>query len=140
MAPPDHGGVWAGLTDGEIPIAAVHRFLADDRAGGTCVFVGTTRRWTGPIETPALEYEAYRVMAADGLARLAATAAERWSAHRVVALHRLGVVAPAQASVVVGAACAHRDAAFAAARWLIDTLKETAPIWKRDLEPTDTDG
>ena len=134
MRPPESGPAWTGLSDEPLPIAAAHAFLADPLAGGTCVFVGTTRRWTGGVETPALDYEAYRAMAAPALASLAAEAAERWPVVRSVVFHRVGVVALTEPSVVVGVACAHRDAAFAACRWAIDTLKETVPIWKRDQD------
>lgn len=138
MPPPEpdaHPAVWTKLADGPLAVAAAHEFLSDDRAGGACVFVGTTRRWTDGAETHALDYEAYRPMAEASLAALAAEAAERWGALRVVVLHRLGVVAPPEASVVVGVACAHRAPAFEAARWIIDTLKAETPIWKRDLLP-----
>ena len=125
--------VWTELTHAPLAVAAAHEFLADERAGGTCVFVGTSRRWTDGLETRALDYHAYEPMAETSLAELAAQAAERWRAVRVVVLHRLGVVPPPQASVVVGVACAHRAPAFEAARWIIDTLKDSTPIWKRDL-------
>lgn len=125
--------VWTALTHGPLAVGAAHEFLADERAGGTCVFVGTSRRWTDGVETRALDYHAYEPMAEASLAELAARAAERWQAVRVVVLHRLGTVPPPQASVVVGVACAHRAAAFEAARWIIDTLKDETPIWKRDL-------
>jgi molybdopterin synthase catalytic subunit len=115
-------------------VAEVHRFLRDERAGGLCVFVGTTRRWTGEVETARLSYEAYEAMAAAELARLAEDATSRWPILRCVALHRLGVVEVGEASVVVGVSCEHRDAAFEAARWLIDTLKAEVPIWKQDLD------
>ena len=128
------GAVWTALSRQPLALDTVHAFLADERAGGTCVFVGTTRRWTDGAETTALEYEGYHPMAEASLASLAAQALERWDAARVVVLHRLGVVPLAQASVVVGVACAHRAEAFEAARWLIDTLKDSTPIWKRDLD------
>ena len=123
---------WTALTDDEIDVGAVHSFLADERAGGTCVFVGTSRRWTGQHETALLTYEAYPAMAEAELARLADAAAERWDLVRVAVLHRLGPVPLTQASVVVGVASAHRAPAFEAARWLIDTLKDSVPIWKTD--------
>ena len=132
--PPRSETVWTELTHEPLAVGAAHEFLSDERAGGTCVFVGTSRRWTDGAETHALDYHAYEPMAAAGLASLASEAAERWQAVRVVVLHRLGVVAPPQASVVVGVACAHRAPAFEAARWIIDTLKAETPIWKRDLD------
>ena len=136
---PSSGPVWTELTHGPLAVGAAHEFLSDERAGGTCVFVGTSRRWTDGVETRALEYHAYEPMAAASLASLAGQAAERWRAARVVVLHRLGVVGLAQASVVVGVACAHRAPAFEATRWIIDALKEHTPIWKRDLDGRDLD-
>ncbi len=133
-ATPTPGAVWTELSRQPLAVAEAHAFLTDERAGGTCVFVGTSRRWTDGVETAALEYEAYEPMAQASLASLAGQALERWGAVRVVVLHRLGVVPLAEASVVVGVACAHRKEAFEAARWLIDTLKDSTPIWKRDLD------
>lgn len=108
--------------------------------GGINLFVGTTRRWTSrPVteskarETVRLRYEAYEPMALAELGRLAAAAAEQWSVERCCLLHRLGTVPVAEASVVVGVGTAHRAAAFEASRWLIDTLKERVPIWKREV-------
>ena len=132
MAPPESGDVWTGLTEHPLPVLAVHEFLADERAGGTAVFVGTTRRWTDGAETVALDYHAYPAMAEASLRALAEGARQRGGV-KVVALHRVGVVLPTEASVVVGVACAHRDAAFRACRGLIDRLKSDTPIWKRDL-------
>ena len=132
MTPPESGAVWTGLSADALPIVAVHQFLADASAGGTAVFVGTTRRWTGTTETVALDYHAYSAMAEASLSALAHDARQRGGL-KVVALHRLGVVSPTEASVVVGVASAHRDTAFRECRRLIDRLKSDTPIWKRDL-------
>ena len=141
-APDSREDVWTGLTDGALDVTAVHAFLTDERAGGTCVFVGTSRRWTGDAETDLLTYESYRPMAEAELDRLATVAAERWPTERVAVLHRLGAVPPPEASVVVGVACAHRAEAFEAARWLIDAVKASVPIWKteHDSERSDSHG
>lgn len=132
MAPPDSGALWVGLTPDPLPVAQVHAFLADESCGGTCVFVGTTRRWTGGDETAALDYHAYPAMAEESLSDLAQDALAA-GAHRVVALHRTGVVAPTEASVIVAVASPHRDLAFRQCRALIDRLKAETPIWKQDL-------
>ena len=132
MAPPESGDVWTGLGTGPLPILAVHQFLTHESAGGTAVFVGTTRRWTDGAETRALDYHAYPAMAEASLAALADDA-RQCGGVKVVALHRLGVVLPTEASVVVGVASTHRDAAFRECRRLIDRLKSDTPIWKRDL-------
>lgn len=138
LSPPD-GPLWTGLTDGPLPAEAALAFLVpSDRqpgagtVGGTCLFLGTTRRWTGTDETPSLHYEAYHAMAEAELARLAEAAAERWDLVRVVALHRTGRVPAPEASVVCAASAPHRADAFAACRWLIDTLKQDVPIWKQE--------
>ncbi len=127
--------LWTGLVTEPLPVADALAFLTDERAGGTCLFLGTTRRWTGGDETDALDYDAYEALAEADLARLATEAADRWSLAAVVLLHRTGRVAVAEPSVIAAAASPHRDAAFVAARWLIDTLKADVPIWKRDLAP-----
>lgn len=125
--------VWVEVTSDVLEVASAHAFLVDPNAGGTCVFVGRTRQWTGDEETRALRYEAYVPMATAEMTALATTATERWGSLRTVLLHRLGDLEVGEASVVIGVSCAHRAAAFEAARWLIDTLKESVPIWKTDL-------
>lgn len=126
---------WIGLAEDPLPLAKAHRFLIDERAGGVCVFTGVVRRWTNGVETPSLSYEAYEKMAQAELERLAAEAELSWPVVRLVLLHRLGDVPAGEPSVLVGAACPHRVEAFEACRWLIDTLKVDAPIWKADHKP-----
>lgn len=128
--------MWTALTEAALDVPAVHAFLEDERAGGTAVFVGSSRRWTKGRETDLLSYEAYRPMAAAELSRLAEEAVRRWDVVRVALLHRLGDVPPPEASVVVGVSAPHRADAFAACRWLIDTLKRDVPIWKTEHEPS----
>ncbi|MEM6327977.1 MAG: molybdenum cofactor biosynthesis protein MoaE [Bacteroidota bacterium] len=134
-APP----LWTGLTEDSLPTEAVLSFLVPTdgepeagTVGGTCLFLGTTRRWTGDEETPSLHYDVYREMAEAELRRLAETARERWDLVRVVAIHRTGAVPATEASVVCAASAAHRAPAFEACRWLIDTLKDHVPIWKQE--------
>jgi molybdopterin synthase catalytic subunit len=71
-------------------------------------------------------------MAQDQLEALVSNAFVRWSPHRIAVLHRVGRVMPTEPSVIVGVASAHRAEAFAACRWLIDTLKTEVPIWKME--------
>ncbi len=133
--PPASSTRWTALTEAPLPLEAVHAFLSHPRAGGTCVFVGTSRRWTDGVETDLLSYEAYAPMAEGELDRLAEDAEARWEVIRVAILHRLGEVPPPEASVVIGVACPHRADAFEACRWLIDTLKADVPIWKTEHAP-----
>ncbi|MGB3543530.1 molybdopterin synthase catalytic subunit [Rubrivirga sp.] len=130
---PSDDALWVEMSSENLNLEAAHAFLVHPNAGGTCVFVGRTRRWTAGDETSALRYEAYEPMAIAELTQLGRQAREQWELARVVVLHRLGIVEVSEASVVVGVASPHRAAAFEAARWLIDTLKESVPVWKTDL-------
>lgn len=129
------------LTGAPLPVGEAAAFLATPDAGGLALFIGTTRQWTDgegePQETDRLSYEAYEPMALAEMERLAAEAAEQWPVAKCCLWHRTGEVPIAEASVVVGVATPHRAEAFAACRWLIDTLKARVPIWKRE---TFTDG
>lgn len=106
--------------------------LDDARAGGVTLFVGRVRNRHAGRAVTAIHYEAYLPMAQAECARLWAEAAVRWELCRGVIQHRVGRLAVGEASVIIGVAAAHRDAAFAAARWLIDELKERVPIWKQE--------
>lgn len=141
-APSDPNGVpvirrdeerWVELTNDKLDVAAADRFLRDRLAGGIVLFVGTTREWTGERQTELLSYEAHVRMAFREMNVLVDKARGKWPAMRVCLLHRLGRVDVTEASVVVGVACAHRADAYDASRFLIDTLKEDVPIWKKEL-------
>lgn len=124
---------WFLLQHEPLDVGAAFTFLRTPKAGGIDLFVGTTRQWTADKETVRLEYDCYEAMALKEMERLAEQAQARWPVERVCLLHRLGIVPPAEASVVVGVATPHRADAFAACRFLIDTLKEQVPIWKREV-------
>jgi molybdopterin synthase catalytic subunit len=114
------------------PDAAL-RFVADPAAGGTVLFTGTARDHADGRGVAALEYEAFAERAEPGMADLAARAAGRWPELRAVWLeHRTGLLAIGEEAVVVAVSAPHRDEAFAAARWLIDTLKDEVAIWKKE--------
>lgn len=121
------------IVEDTIDVGEVYTFLQTPRAGGIAVFVGTTRQWTGEQETVRLEYDCYEAMALKEMDQLVAEVGKRWPVLGACILHRVGVVPVAEASVVIGVATAHRADAFAACRYLIDTLKETVPIWKREV-------
>ena len=91
MEPPSDRDWWSALTEEPLDVGAVHAFLADERAGGTCVFVGTSRRWTDGAETDLLTYEAYPEMAEAELARLAVVAADHHPAHVFRFRRRMGM-------------------------------------------------
>jgi molybdopterin synthase catalytic subunit len=101
--------------------------------GGVVVFAGRVRPDRGPEgQVVALDYDVHRGPALRALRELAALAERRYGARRIVLWHRVGRVPVDEVSVIVGAACGHRAEAFAAARFLIDELKATVPIWKAE--------
>ena len=123
---------WVRLTPEALDLASIHAFLATPEAGAIDVFLGTTRRMTHGRETVELAYEAYEPMAVREMEALVGLASERWPIMKACLHHRLGVVPLAEASVIIGVATPHRADAFEACRYLIDTLKVSVPIWKKE--------
>jgi molybdopterin synthase catalytic subunit len=109
--------------------------VASPSAGGVVLFLGTVRDHTEAKPVSAIEYQAHDSMARAELERVVAEALARWPGARVAAQHRTGLVKLGEASVGVAASAAHRAEAFTAARYVIDTLKERVPIWKKELSP-----
>lgn len=101
-------------------------------AGAELLFIGTTREITGDRRTESLVYECYEAMALREMEQLAQQASQRWSLCGCAIVHRVGPVGISEASVMIAVSSPHRDNAFAAGRWLIDTLKERVPIWKQE--------
>jgi molybdopterin synthase catalytic subunit len=120
------------ITTEQIDVTRVLQAAQCRDAGAVVMFLGTTRARTGTRQTASLDYECYREMAEKSLAKLEEDARQRWELLEVCVVHRVGRVTPGEASVVIAVSSPHRDAAFAAGRWLIDTLKQVVPIWKRE--------
>jgi molybdopterin synthase catalytic subunit len=122
------------LTDQPLPTAEASAWAVLARCGAVVTFTGTARDHSdGRPDVERLEYEAYEEQVVPRLAAVAAEARTRWpELGRVVLLHRIGEVPIGEAAVVVVTSAPHREVAFEAARFGIDTLKATAPIWKRE--------
>jgi len=118
---------------GPIDTGEILASVADDAAGGTVLFVGTTRNHSGDEAVEYLEYEAYEPMAIRVLGEIAAAARSRWDLVRVSVIHRVGRVDVGEASVAVAVSAAHRAGAFEACRFVIDAVKKDAPIWKKEV-------
>lgn len=103
------------------------------QSGGIDVFIGTVRDATKGKKVLRLEFEAYEKMAVSEMQKIADAACERWQLHGMVIHHRTGVLEVGEIPVVIAVAAAHRDAAFEACRYAIDTLKQTVPIWKKEV-------
>jgi molybdopterin synthase catalytic subunit len=121
------------ITEAPIDHAALTEQVRSNLSGAVCTFLGTVRELTGERRTAALEYEAYHEMALKKLAELEAEARRRWPINELAMVHRVGHLDLGDVSVVVAVSCPHRQQAFEACRWLIDTLKEVVPIWKKEV-------
>jgi molybdopterin synthase catalytic subunit len=115
-----------------IPAAAIVAEIKAGPDGAVCVFDGIVRDNSRGRKTLYLDYEAYREMALEQMRGLAAEAVTKFGVRDVTLVHRLGRLQVGETSVLVVVASAHRGTAFDACRWLIDTLKKTVPIWKKE--------
>lgn len=123
------------LTRDPISTAAVLQQVYADSAGAVVTFDGRVRDHSRGKEVTHLYYEAYEPMALDELARIRDEALGRWPLTKVIILHRLGRLKVGESSVLIAVSAAHRKPAFEACRFLIDTLKTTVPIWKKEFFP-----
>jgi len=112
---------------------SIFKKLSHAESGGICVFVGSVRNQTEQQEVTSLDFEAYEIMALKEMQEIADTAKKRWSLNKVIINHVTGEKKVEEPVVVVGASSAHRDACFEACRYLIDTLKDRVPIWKKEV-------
>jgi len=120
------------ITHGPIDVDGLVRGIASTEAGAICTFLGTARRHSEGREVNLLRYDAYPSMAEKVIEAILAEAIRRFEGVRVTAMHRLGPCPLGEASVAVAAAAPHRDAAFSACRFVIDSIKRDAPIWKQE--------
>ncbi len=132
VIPPVSGGALL-LSADPLDVAAVVAEAASDDAGAVATFVGTVRRQSRGREVVRLEYEAFAEMAEPMLAALAADLKEKHGLCEVAIHHRVGVVEIGEPSVVIAVSAPHRAAALDACREAIDTLKETIPLWKKEI-------
>ena len=133
-AAPALGDDWVALSDGELPVAEASAWVIRPDCGAAVTFTGTARDHAP--DRPGvhhLEYEAYEEYAVTRMAALLAEARRQWpTIGRVALVHRTGTVGLGEAAVVVAVSAPHRAEAFEAARFAIDELKRTVPIWKRE--------
>jgi len=106
--------------------------VSSSQAGAVVLFLGTTREMTGGRRTESLDYECYPEMAERKLVELESEARRQWPLVECAIVHRLGHLELGEASIAIAVSSPHREAAFAAGKWLIDTIKQVVPIWKRE--------
>ena len=136
LLPPVSGGsspqTGTALTREPIPAEQLVAAAKQGEDGALVVFDGIVRNNTRGRQTLYLDYEAYEEMADKQIRELAAEACAKFAVRHVTIVHRLGRLQVGETSVLIVVASAHRAAAYEASRWLIDTLKKTVPIWKKE--------
>jgi molybdopterin synthase catalytic subunit len=132
VIPPVSGGDFR-ISEEPLDVAAVVAEAESDDAGAVATFVGTVRRRSRDRDVLHLEYEAFEEMAEPMLRALADELTARHGLCRVAIHHRIGQVEIGEPSVVIAVSAPHRTAAFDACREAIDTLKQTIPLWKKEI-------
>jgi molybdopterin synthase catalytic subunit/molybdopterin converting factor small subunit len=132
LIPPVSGGAFR-LTQEPIDPTAVIREVSDPRAGGIATFIGTTRVESRGRTVHYLDYEAYGGMAERVMAEIAEELKQKHELCEVAITHRVGRVDIGELSVVIAVSAPHRAEALAACKEAIDTLKETVPLWKKEV-------
>jgi MoaE-MoaD fusion protein len=132
LIPPVSGGAFR-LTDQPIDVDAVIAEVADERAGAVATFLGTTRAQSRGRTVVHLEYEAYAGMAEQVMEEIAEKLKAKHELCEIAITHRVGRVGIGETSVAIAVSAPHRHAALAACQEAIDTLKETVPLWKKEV-------
>ena len=132
LIPPVSGGAFR-LSESSLDLGAVLDEVRDERAGAVATFVGTTRVVSRGRTVLQLDYEAYPGMAEKVMAELADTLLDKYELCAVAIHHRVGRVGIGEPSVAIAVSAPHRADALAACKEAIDTLKETVPLWKKEV-------
>ena len=127
-----HRSDLVALVRESIDAAAIERAIKAGSDGAVCIFDGIVRDNTRGRQTLHLDYEAYEEMALKQMYLLRSEAIEHYGVREVAIVHRLGRLTVGETSIFIAVSSAHRGAAFEACRWVIDTLKKTVPIWKKE--------
>ena len=134
LPPPNDASDWVAITDDALPVETLTAWVTTSRAGAVVTFLGVVRDHAeGRDGVSSMSYEAYEEPARRVMKEIATEARRRWpDVERIALLHRVGELELSEPSVAVAVSSAHREEAFVAARFCIDTLKESAPIWKQE--------
>ncbi len=135
VQPPPDGDDWLGLTEAELPIGGLYDWCVRPNCGAVVLFSGTVRDHAdGRSDVEHLEYEAYDEMVVPKLEQIVTEARARWpQLGRIALVHRIGRLGLGESSVVAAVSAPHRPEAFEAARFAIDALKVSVPVWKREI-------
>ncbi len=121
------------IVDAPIASDALYEEVLKDYNGAVVTFCGVVRDHSGETTTDFLVYDAYKKMAEKKMSEIGDQAKEKWNIEDVAILHRIGRLEIGEISVLIAVASPHRAEAFDACRFIIDKLKETVPIWKKEV-------
>lgn len=121
------------ISDTPLDIPECFNWAVSQQCGGIDMFIGTVRNVTGKKIVTQLQFEAYEKMALNEMKKIAEQALQTWPVEKVLIHHRKGILSIGEAAVVIAVSAPHREAAFDACRYAIDTLKKTVPIWKKEI-------
>lgn len=120
------------LSSSNLSLEKAASFVTNEECGGMVHFVGSVRNQTKGSKVLKLDFEAYEPMAISEMRKIAIAAQEKYGIQKVAILHRTGTLFPTDAAVIIAVSSPHREAAFKACSFCIDTLKESVPIWKKE--------
>jgi molybdopterin synthase catalytic subunit len=121
------------ITHDNLSVDTCREFVNDPSCGGIAVFVGTVRNNTRKKAVHRLEFSAYEPMAIKEMEKIAKKALKKFNILKIAMHHAVGTLDIGEIPVVIAASAPHREAAFQACQYAIDTLKKTVPIWKKEL-------
>lgn len=121
------------ITDQKLDTEAIIQSVQDSGAGAIDVFIGTVRDNTASKDVTRLEYESYDAMAIKEIQKIVDQANERWPIQKIAVHHRRGTLQIGDAAVIIAVSTPHRKESFEACQYVIDTLKQTVPIWKKEV-------
>ena len=121
------------LSQEPLSLEECYQFVQDDSCGGLALFVGTVRNKTKDKEVIHLDFSSYQPMAIQEMKLIAVKSIKLFGIQKIAIHHAIGDLAIGEVPVIIAVSSAHREAAFKACQFAIDTLKETVPIWKKEF-------
>lgn len=121
------------IVENQIDVSALLAEVQHFEAGAFDLFLGTVRNYSNQKTVIRLEYEAHKSMAVSEMKKIASQAKKKWPVKALAIVHRIGVLEIGEIAVAIAVATPHRKEAFEACEFIIDTLKETVPIWKKEF-------
>lgn len=121
------------ITSRRISVEEVTEKVFDVESGAVVTFIGTVRKLSKGREVKYLEYEAYEEMSVQEFRRITEEIKARWNVRKAAIVHRTGILEPGEISVLIAVSSPHREDAYRASRYIIEQLKQSVPIWKKEV-------